>query len=211
MDTPSSEAAASLGARGPRHRPRSDRGPRPRSDRGGGATTPPTPRASTPASPAPAPTAAVAAAAAAAAPSAGGGREGAANRLADADVVALLAQPPEARAPPAHARRRRFLPACPERGWRNATGAFAGQPPERAARREKRLSAAGGRARGLSFSLNMASSCVSAFMARSGYRGGLPRRHPSMLVHSWSGDQLWSAKSSTNARLAWDSLVSFRH
>ena len=87
-----------------------------------------------------APTAAVAAAAAAAAPA--DPREGAANRLADADVVALLAQPPK------HVRhlrtrdgfRRFFTGVSRARMAALLTQAFAGQPPdEAAARREKRL------------------------------------------------------------------------
>ena len=92
MDTPSSEAAASPAraveaspALGPRPSPAL--GPRRRRD---DAVASP---ASTPAAPAGAPTAAVAAAAAAATPA--DPREGAANRLADADVIALLAQPPK--------------------------------------------------------------------------------------------------------------------
>ena len=85
-------------------------------------------------------TAATAAAAAAAAPA--DPREGAANRLADADVVALLAQPPK------HVRHlrtrdgfRRFFTGVPRaRMAALLTQAFAGQPPEEAAaRREKRL------------------------------------------------------------------------
>ena len=85
--------------------------------------------------------AAVAAAAAAAAAPADP-REGAANRLADADVVALLAQPPK------HVRHlrtrdgfRRFFTGVPRaRMAALLTQAFAGQPPEEAAaRREKRL------------------------------------------------------------------------
>ena len=69
-------------------------------------------------------------------------REGAANRLADADVVALLAQPPK------HVRHlrtrdgfRRFFTGVPRaRMAQLLTEAFAGQPPEEAAaRREKRL------------------------------------------------------------------------
>ena len=139
MDTPSSEAAASPAravdaspALGPRPSPAL--GPRRRRDDADAAP------ASTPAAPAVAPTAAAAAAAAAAAPA--DPREGAANRLADADVVALLAQPPK------HVRHlrtrdgfRRFFTGVPRaRMAQLLTEAFAGQPPEEAAaRREKRL------------------------------------------------------------------------
>ena len=140
MDTPSSEAAASPAraepavspALGPRPSPAL--GPRRRRD---DAVASP---ASTPAAPAGAPTAAAAAAAATAAPA--DPREGAANRLADADVVALLAQPPK------HVRHlrtrdgfRRFFTGVPRaRMAALLTQAFAGQPPdEAAARREKRL------------------------------------------------------------------------
>ena len=123
MDTPSSEAAASP-ARAVDASPAL--GPRRRRDDADAAP------ASTPAAPAPAP-----AAAAPADP-----REGAANRLADADVVALLAQPPK------HVRHlrtrdgfRRFFTGVPRaRMAQLLTEAFAGQPPEEAAaRREKRL------------------------------------------------------------------------
>ena len=137
MDTPSSEAAASPAraepavspALGPRPSPAL--GPRRRRD---DAVASP---ATTPAAPAGAPTAAVAAVGAPADP-----REGAANRLADADVVALLAQPPK------HVRHlrtrdgfRRFFTGVPRaRMAALLTAAFAGQPPdEAAARREKRL------------------------------------------------------------------------
>jgi hypothetical protein len=145
VDTPSSEAAASPAraepavspALGPRPSPAL--GPRRRRD--DADATP----ASTPASPALAPAAGAASAAAAASAVAAAPadpREGAANRLADADVVALLAQPPK------HVRHlrtrdgfRRFFTGVPRtRMAKLLTEAFAGQPPdEAAARREKRL------------------------------------------------------------------------
>ena len=138
MDTPSSETAASPAravdaspALGPRPSPAL--GPRRRRDDAAAADA-------APASPALAPAAGAAAAAATAAPA--DPREGAANRLADADVVALLAQPPK------HVRHlrtrdgfRRFFTGVPRaRMAALLTQAFAGQPPEEAAaRREKRL------------------------------------------------------------------------
>ena len=138
MDTPSSEAAASPARAEPAVSPAL--GPRPSP-----ALGPRRRRDDADASPAPQPaagaaSAAVAAAAAAAAPA--DPREGAANRLADADVVALLAQPPK------HVRHlrtrdgfRRFFSGVPRaRMAALLTQAFAGQPPEEAAaRREKRL------------------------------------------------------------------------
>ena len=137
MDTPSSETAASPARAvdaSPAPVASPALGPRRRRDDTDAAP------ASSPAAPAGAPTAAVAAAAAAAAPA--DPREGAANRLADADVVALLAQPPK------HVRHlrtrdgfRRFFTGVPRaRMAALLTAAFAGQPPdEAAARREKRL------------------------------------------------------------------------
>ena len=142
MDTPSSETAASP-ARAVDASPAPVASPAlgPRRRRDDAVASP----ASTPASPALAPaagagTAATAAAAAAAAPA--DPREGAANRLADADVIALLAQPPK------HVRhlrtrdgfRRFFTGVSRARMAQLLTEAFAGQPPdEAAARREKRL------------------------------------------------------------------------
>ena len=141
VDTPSSEAAASparaVDAVSPALAPVASPALGPR----GGARR--RRRARVGARGAGAPTAAVAAAAASAAAAAPADpREGAANRLADADVVALLAQPPK------HVRHlrtrdgfRRFFTGVPRaRMAQLLTEAFAGQPPEEAAaRREKRL------------------------------------------------------------------------
>jgi len=139
VDTPSSETAASP-ARAVDASPAPVASPAlgPRRRRDDAVASPASTPALAPA--AGAGTAVAAAAAAAAAPA--DPREGAANRLADADVVALLAQPPK------HVRhlrtrdgfRRFFTGVSRARMAQLLTEAFAGQPPdEAAARREKRL------------------------------------------------------------------------
>jgi len=104
------------------------------------------PPARSPAAPAPAPPAPVAPAAVQPAPAPADPRIGAATRLADADVVALLAQPPK------HVRHlrtrdgfRRFFAGVPRaRMVSLLEQAFAGQPPDEAkARLEKRLALLG--------------------------------------------------------------------